>query len=258
MSKSKNRAGKKRLGLIRSFLEETEWSTVKKYVELLRERGQLLEVGRVDVDAPQIVERRFTCDALRCIQWAGDKALVDRSCCCRYGVPVTQRDRALVRQRLEQVRKNLPKDHRLQDPGAEVFEVDDDYGFNMINDNPLEGCQFNLYQGGTARCAIHQTALEQGEDPCGWKPIACSLWPMAINSHDDGGEERFLLTIYCDKTEDLFDAVEDEPFACIVHQDPSFPRLYESEGQILKYLFGAKWYGKLDAAAKRWLSRIDS
>jgi hypothetical protein len=254
MSRSKPRSP--RLETVRTFLEELEWSTTKKYVEMLDRTGDLLRIGRVDVDAAQIVARRFLCDARRCIHWAGDRPLVDRSCCCRYGVPVTTRDRQRVLEHLDPVRENLPPEHRLQDPGAEPFEMDDDYGYDMVNDNPLGGCQFNLYIDKRCRCAIHKTALEHGEHPSDWKPLACSLWPMALNDYDDDdGEDRFLLTVYCEATDDLFDQTDEEPFACIVDQDPSYERLYKAERPVLEYLFGKKWWRELNAAAKKYLKR---
>ena len=222
-------------------------------MERLRHHGHLLQVGRVDVDVEQIVRRHYMCDAQRCIQWAGDKALVDRSCCSRYGVPVTARDRDLVHEKLDLVRQNLPRGHRLLDPKADPFEPDEDYGFDMVNDNPLDGCQFNQYEDGRMRCAIHKTALERGENPCHWKPIACSLWPLALNQYDDDGPERYLLTIYCDETDDLFDAIDEDDFACIQDQSPDYPRLYESEQLTLEFLFGERWYRQLDAAAKKLL-----
>lgn len=240
---------------LQAFLHELEWSVTKRYVEFLRGRGELLVLGDVDVDVPQIIRRRFICDARRCIEWAGDRPLVDRSCCCRYQVPVTGPDRERVMSHLDAVRPNLPADHRLQNPAANAFEQDENYTFDMVNDNPLGGCQFNCYVDGQMRCAIHKTALEHGESPNAWKPVACSLWPLAINHYDDDGSERLLLTIYCDRTGDLFDQTDDDDFACIVDQDPSYPRLYESERAALEHLFSAKWYKDLDRKARKLLKK---
>ncbi len=239
--------------MLRTFLHELEWSVTKKYVEHLRKENGLLQLGAVDVDVAQIVRRRFECDAQRCIQWSGQTPLVDRSCCCRYGVPVSSRDRDLVLEKLDEVRLNLPDEHRLQDPSNDPFVEDDDFGYDMVNDNPLGGCQFNQYEDGQMRCAIHKTALKHGENPCHWKPFACSLWPLAINQYDDDGPERFLLTIYCDETDDLFDAIDEDDFSCIVDQDPEYPRLYVSERQTLEFFFGEEWWAELDAAASKLL-----
>lgn len=239
--------------VIRTFLGELEWSTTKKYVEMLRERGELLSIDSVDIDVPQIVQRHFLCDAQRCIEWAGTRPLVDRSCCCRYDVPLTTRDREVVLRHLDQVRLVLPPGSRLLDPEEEPFQPDDDYGVEMVHDNPLDGCQFNLYLEGRCRCALHLAALKHDENPGDWKPVACSLWPLAVAAYGDGGEDRLLLTIYCEETRDLFDADDDGPFACIVDQDPAYPRLYQSERPTLEYLFGASWWRRLDREARALL-----
>jgi len=242
------------LETVHNFLAELDWCTTRKYVELLRDRGHLLQIGRVDVDVPQIIQRHFVCDARRCLQTAGPRTLVDRSCCCRFEVPLTTRDRRVVLEHLDQVRPNLPDGHRLLDPDVDPFKVNDEFGYDMVQDNELGGCQFNVYSDGQCRCVLHQTALEHGENPQDWKPIACSLWPLAINAYDNGGEERLLLTIYCEETTELFDDTEEEPFACIADQDSSYPRTYQSEKGPLQFLFGETWWRQLDAAASELLA----
>ena len=239
--------------MLHRFLFELEWCSTKKYVELLRGRGDLIQIGSIDVDVPQIVQRHFFCDAQRCLQWSGQTLLVDRSCCCRYDIPLTERDRAIVLKHLPQVRPNLPPTSRLQDPEADPFELNEDFSYEMVQDNPLGGCQFNLYIDGHCRCALHSTALRLKENPHDWKPIACSLWPLALNSYTDEDEDRLLLTIYCPETMNLFDETDDEPFACIVDQKTSYPRMYQSEKTTLEFLFGASWWRELDAAAQKIL-----
>ena len=248
---------KPRIQVLRRFLSELEWTPTKRYVEMLRQRDELWSLDEVDVDLPQVVERRFLCDARRCIQWNGDQALVDRSCCCRYEVPVTTRDRRRLLNVLDAVRARLPEDHVLQDLDELPYTQDDDYAYNLVADNPLGGCTFSQYIDGRCRCTIHGTALEQGDNPCTHKPLACSLWPLATVNYEDGGEERLLLTIYCDATAELFSTSDDEPFACIEDQDPSYPRLYQAEETTLRYIFGDRFYHKLDKAAGRWLQDRD-
>lgn len=251
----KGKVSKKRLKILREFNEELTWDTTKKYAEVLRSQGDLLSIGAVDVDLPQVVHRHFLCDASRCIQYTGTRALIDRSCCCRYEVPTTAEDRRRVLAHLDEVRPNLPEGHRLLDPEESPFEQDEDFGFDLVSDNPLGGCEFNQYLDDRCSCILHRTALEHGADPADWKPLACSLWPLAINDYDDEGEERFLVTIYCQETEELFNESDDEPFACIVDQDPSYPRLYESERHVLEHLFGKSFWRTLDAEAKKILKK---
>ncbi len=251
----KGKVSNKRIKILRRFNEELTWDTTRKYVEHLRSRGELLSIGQVDIDVPQIIWRHFICDAQRCIQYAGDRALIDRSCCCRYEVPTSAEDRQNVLAHLDEVRPNLPDGHRLIDPDESPFEQDGDFGYDLVSDNPLGGCEFNQYLPDRCSCILHRTALEHGEDPALWKPLACSLWPLAINDYDDDEGERFLVTIYCEETEELFNESDDEPFACIVDQDPAYPRLYESERHVLEFLFGKRFWRTLHSEAKQILAR---
>ncbi len=240
--------------MLHTFLNELEWCTTRKYVEHLKGRGELLQIDAVDVDVPQIVRRHFICDSQRCVQWSGTTPLIDRGCCCRYEVPLTARDKEVVLAHLDAVRPNLPEGHRLIDPEVDPFKQDDDFGVAMVHDNPVGGCQFNMYIDGRCRCALHMTALEHGENPHEWKPLACSLWPLAINAYDDDdGQERYLLTVYCEDNAELFDETEEEPFACIVDQSESYPYTYLAEQGTLEHLFGAAWWAKLDSAARELL-----
>lgn len=235
--------------LLNRFLDELDWCPTRKYVEMLRERGDLLAIGKVDVDVPQIVLRHFQCDARRCIEWDGDVPLVDRSCCSRYEVPLSRRDCEVVRRHLPRVRAMLPPGYRLRDSRESPFRADEEYGPELVDDNPLGACELNLYVDGRCRCALHAVALEAGENPLDWKPIACALWPLAINTFEgEGDERRMLLTVYCEENEALFDG-DDDPFACLVDQNPSYPRTFESERATLAYLFGEAWYAELARAA---------
>ena len=251
----KDKVSNRRIQVLRDFNEELGHSTTKKYVELLRSRDQLLQIGVVDIDVPKIIERRFVCDAKRCIQFSGTKPLIDRSCCCRYEVPTTRDDRERVLRHLDEVRPLLPEGHRLVDPEQSPFEPSGEYGLDMVSDNLLGGCQFNMYVEGQCRCVLHGLALSKGENPADYKPLACSLWPLAINDYDDDGYERFLVTIYCEDTEELFEQNDDEPFACLVDQDPSYPWLYQSERPILEYLFGKAFWFTLHSEASRILKK---
>ena len=238
--------------LLHDFLAELEWCATRKYVERLRDAGAFLTLGGVDVDATQLVDRHFLCDARRCLETAGPRVLVDRSCCSRYQVPVTQRDQRVVREHLDEARSLLSPGARLIDPTADPFVDDEDYGRQLVHDNELGGCEFNVYGEGRCRCALHGAALEAGANPHDYKPLACSLWPLAFSEYAVGrGRPRLLLTAYGEATSEIFDDTDDEPFACLVDQDPSYPRLYQAERPTLEYLLGAPWWRQLDRVARR-------
>jgi hypothetical protein len=268
----------RRSALLREYVRDLGKPPVKRYVEVQRARGHLFAIGNIDVDIDQLVDRTFLCDRHRCIQWAPhDKLadaqpLIDHSCCSRYTVPVTLDDRGKLAEILPLVRKRLAKDHPLnEDDAAPPYELQPDYSLAMreqpgppFDRGTLSSgttCQFVLYEKGLTTCAIHKTCLEEGLSPWEYKPLGCSLWPLAILDYeDDDGKERLLLTVYARATSGLFDDEGDDDsndeteFACLLDRSPDYAPLYRETEGILKQAFGAEFYKKLDSQARKYLS----
>jgi hypothetical protein len=265
MKRSKSK-GPKRSQALRLYVKDLGKPPVKRYIEVQRQRGRLISIGNVDVDIDNLVERTFLCDRHRCIQWtphekkADARPLIDNSCCSRYTVPVTDLDRQKVAEILPLVRKRLEKNHPLVIDEAEPpYELQEDYSFAM-RERDSGACQFVLYEKGLTTCAIHKTCLEEGLNPWEYKPLGCSLWPLAILDYeDDDGSERLLLTIYARATEGLFDNDPDDDsndesaFACLVDRDPSYDPMYRACQGVIVQTFGPEFYKKLDLQAQKHL-----
>jgi hypothetical protein len=256
----------RRSAALKLHVRDLSLQPIKRYVDLQRERGRLLAIGKVDVDLDQMVARRFLCDRHRCIQWsphekkADARPLIDNSCCSRYVVPVTDMDRAKVATILPQIRKRLAKDHPLvRDKDESPFDLDEEYAF-VMKDLPSGACQFVVYDKGLTSCAIHKTCLEEGLDPWEYKPLGCSLWPLALVDYDDDGQERFLLTVYAEATAGIFSETDEgerddeKRFACLVDNDPAYEPMYRSCEDVLVRVLGAAFYRQLDQKARRYLS----
>jgi hypothetical protein len=266
MGKTKERA--RRSDALKIYVQDLGKPPVKRYVEVQKARGRLLHIGKVDIDIEQLIERSFLCDRHRCIQWtphekkAQARPLIDHSCCAHYTVPVTDFDREKVAEILPLVRKRLAKNHPfVVEPDEPPYELQDDYSFAM-REQPSGACQFVLYEGGLTSCAIHKTCLEEGLNPWEYKPLGCSLWPLALLDYqDDDDNERLLLTIYARATEALMDTDQDadgseeSEFACLVDKDPSYDPLYRSMEGILTRIFGAPFYRQLDQKANKYLNK---
>ncbi len=270
MNMNARKAAPRRSQALRLYVEDLGKAPVQRYAKVQKQRGRLLSIGTVDVDIEQVVERSFLCDRHRCIQWTPHekkeeaRPLIDRSCCSQYTVPVTDFDREKLAEILPLVKKRLERNHPLVVDGAEPpYDVQDDYSFAM-RERDNGACQFVLYEKGMTSCAIHKTCLEEGLDPWEYKPLGCSLWPLAILDYeDDDGNERLLLTIYSRATEGLFES--DEPdgeeeadestFACLVDKDPSYDPMYRACKGVIVHAFGAEFYRKLDRLAQQHLSR---
>ena len=236
---------------VRSALRELEWSAARRYVQLLRESGELLVTRDTDFDLRELVGRRFACDSRKCLTWRGEQMLVDSSCCARYRIELTSLDRERLQQLLPLVRKRLPADHALQDERQAPWVSDEDFRTVMAEDD-RSGCPFVQYDGGQSVCAIHATCLAAGLDPWDHKPLSCSLWPIATIEYRVDGGQRTLVTAYGRATQGLFadDGDDFDKCACLVDQSPDLPRLYEAQRAILGRLFGATVMRRLDAAAR--------
>jgi hypothetical protein len=236
---------------VRSALRELEWSTSRRYVQLLRDAGDLLATQDADFDLRELVDRRFDCDSRKCLTWRGEQMLVDSSCCARYRIELTSLDRERLQGVLPMVREHLPENHALQDERVAPWVCDEDYRMVMAEDH-RGVCPFVRYDEGRSLCAIHATCLAQGLDPWEHKPISCSLWPIATLEYRVDQGTRTLVTAYGHRTAGLF-ADDDDDFdkcACLVDQSPDLPPLYESQRAILNSLFGAAFLRRLDAAAR--------
>jgi len=254
----------RRSSALRMHVRDLGHAPIKRYVDIQRERGRIIAIDNVDVDIEQLVERRFLCDRHRCIQWtpherkADARALIDNSCCSRYLVPVTDLDRRKLAEILPRVRKRLAPEHPLNaDDAAPPYDIDEDFAF-VMREQAGGACQFVLYERGLTTCAIHKTCLEEGLDVWEYKPLGCSLWPLALVDYDDDGAQRYLLTIYARATAGLFEAKNEDSddeahFACLVDQDPKYDPLYVSMEGILTYALGAPFYKKLDKQARNYL-----
>jgi hypothetical protein len=246
-------------------VRELNYTSIRRYADIQRERGQLVAIGNVDVDLEGLVARTFLCDRHRCIHWtphekkAEARALIDNSCCATYSVPVGDIDRKKLMEILPLVKKRLPKTHPLNQDGSSVpYRIDDDDFSFVMNEFETGACHFVLYEKGLTTCAIHKTCLEEGLDVWEYKPVGCSLWPLAlVDYEDDNKKERLFLTCYSTATKGLFESENDEHddgnFACMVDQDPKYDPLYRSCEGILKYMLGDAFYKKLDTAAEKYL-----
>jgi hypothetical protein len=243
--------GKRATPAVRDALRELEWTGTRRYVEILREAGDLLSVGDADFDLRELVDRRFDCDSRKCLIWRGGQVLLDSSCCARYRIELTSLDRERLQAILPLVRERLAKDHPLQDEHQAPWVCDEDYRMVMAEDD-RGVCPFVRYHDGASGCAIHATCLDEGLDPWEHKPLACCLWPVATIDYRIDGGVRTLVTAYGRSTVGLWadDGDDLDRCACLVDRSADLPPLYDAQRLILGRVFGAALVKRLDAAAR--------
>jgi len=177
--------------------------------------------------------------------------LADRSCCARYRIELTRADRVHLSAIMPAVRRRLPAGHRLRDRKEMPFQLDPDYRATLIEDE--RGlCPFVLYERGRSVCAIHRTCEEEGLDVWTFKPLSCSLWPIATIEYPASRGQRVLVTSYGLETRGLFAGDEEgtDLCACLLDQDARHPPLFEAQGPILTRIYGAAVLRQLRAVAR--------
>ena len=264
---SPKRSAPRRPTALKVHVEDLEQTPLERYAILQKSIGRLLTIGKVDVDVDQVIRRRFLCDRHRCIQWtphehnADARPRSDRSCCSSYTVPITESDRRKIEEIMPLVRKRLPAEHPLRkDPTEPFYDIDDDFSLNL-RETDRGTCEFVLYEQGRTTCAVHKTCLEEGLEVSEYKPIGCSLWPLALVDYELDGDKRYFLTAYASTNAGIFeghdpdedDAPEDQ-FACMLDDQPGYEPLYRSQESILRFLLGDKFYAELDRRARSHLS----
>ena len=263
------RSPPRRSKALKIHTDDLEQQPLDRYVTLQRSIGRLMAIGKVDVDVDQLIERRFLCDRHRCIQWtpherkADARPLIDRSCCSTYDVAITESDRQKVEEILPLVRRRLARSHPLHDGTEPFYDIEDDFSLRL-RETDRGTCEFVLYEAGRTTCAIHKTCLEEKLDVWEYKPIACSLWPLAIVDYEADGpgapHTRHLVTAYTNATAGLFEQTADdsedegeERFACLVDDAAEYEPLYQAQEGVLRYVLGDAFYDELDRRARQHL-----
>jgi hypothetical protein len=225
--------------------EEQPW---RRYLGGLKERGELVNVDGVMVDARALFATRFRCDSKTC-------AMVDRpagveSCCEEYYVEVTLAERDRITERAADVIELLSrKDPQRVKPGRDIMSFFDDR--NSIELMKEDGrCVFSYRdQAGQLWCGLHSLALEKGWPVESIKPVTCILFPLVVFRFENGD---MLLTATSEEIERMFASPKESlKLPCLLQQagDP----MYIECRSAIQTAFGEPFYESLSAAATQYL-----
>jgi Fe-S-cluster containining protein len=227
--------------------EEQPW---RRFVHGLEERGELVDVAGVMVDARALFATRFRCDSKTC-------AMVDRpegveSCCEEYYVEVTLAERDRITRRGAEVIEFLSR----KDPGR--VKPDRDIATFFDDRNTIElrkednRCVFSYRdEAGQLWCGLHSLALEKGWPIESIKPITCILFPLVVFRFENGD---MLLTATSEEVERMFaNPKESLKLPCLLKQAGD-PMYVECRGAI-ETAFGKPFYARLQAAAGEFPKR---
>jgi Fe-S-cluster containining protein len=225
--------------------EEQPW---RRYVHGLKERGELVDVAGVMVDARALFATRFRCDSKTC-------AMVDRpagveSCCEEYYVEVTVAERDRIARRGAEVVEFLSR----KDPAR--VKADRDIASFFDDRNTIElrkednRCVFSYRdEAGQLWCGLHSLALEKGWPIESIKPITCILFPLVVFRFENGD---MLLTATSEEVERMFaNPKESLKLPCLLKQAGD-PMYVECRGAI-ETAFGKPFYSRLAEAASAFM-----
>ncbi len=224
--------------------EEQPW---RRYVQGLRARGELVDVGGVMVDGRALFATRFRCDSKTC-------AMVDRpqgveSCCEEYFVELTLAERDRIIERGAEVVEFLSR----KDPGRVAPNRDIASFFDDRNTIELRKednrCVFSYRdEAGQLWCGLHALALHKGWPIESIKPVTCILFPLVVFRFENG---EMLLTATSEEVERMFaNPKESLKLPCLLKQagDP----MYIECRSAIETAFGKTFYEHLAAAAAEY------
>ena len=186
------------------------------------------------MQAPTPANLTVRIDALTAIDYHCDGCRGRRPCCCSvYEIELTEAERERSEGMLPLAAAYRPElcDGEHCDPVAD--ESDD--GHFVLEKDDAGDCLLAYETDGMTRCALHSAALTHNIPPAQAKPLACSLWPLALTEPPHA-------TLSVQE-----DAVE---FPCVTWHGPR-RTLCNDVADIVSALFGAQALQQIKTAAAR-------
>lgn len=228
----------------------------RHYVEGLRERGMLLEIGNVDVDAEQLVARTFQCDIGYCLKCSGEGAAkkYKGSCCTDLQVDLAGSELDRLRDLAE--RADAALDFGPRDPlGRVVRTILDDKHTEIVEDQAVAlrhskngACALGVVEDGMLRCGINLLCRRLDLPLTEYKPAPCYVFPLHYARYRD---DRTILTVLSEETRHW---IKQHPtvakLRCMSRPQPGAPVAYEFLRGEIEHLFGPEFYAELARAAE--------
>lgn len=222
---------------------EAPW---RRYIRALEERGLLVDVDGIRVDAGALFKTHFRCDTKLC---AGiDRSPGTESCCTDYDVEITPEERERIVENADAVIELLSRhDGKRVTPERGIAEFfDESHSISLAKER--ERCAFSYRdEGGQLRCGLHSLALEKGIPVASIKPLACVLFPIVIYRFENG---ETLLTATSRETSSLFGREKDWQLPCL-RTERGHPMFMECR-MAIEAGFGEVFYQRLTLAASEF------
>ena len=174
----------------------------------------------------EIFDTHFICDLPQCLG----------ACCVEgdAGAPLEEAEIGELEDALDEVIPYMTEEGKATVKQYGVFDYDADGNYvTPLNDG--KECAFTFFEEGIARCAIEQAWMDKKIDF--QKPVSCHLYPIRIKKLHQGEAVNYHRWHICAP-------------ALLLGKKEGVPLyVFLKEPLIRKY--GAGWYQKLEAAAKK-------
>lgn len=234
----------------------------RHYLEALREKNLLIEIGNVMVDAEQLVLRTFQCDTGYCVKCSGPgaKAQYKGSCCTDLQVDITPYEAEKVEELARLAQEKL--DLNARDPvGAVVESILKGKAFGINDDKELAfkhkkngACAMSWIEGeGALRCTINTLCMRLGLPIEEFKPAPCFLFPLHYCEIE---RNKYILSILSEETRYWIEQHRDvTKLRCLSRPQPGSPSAYVFLRAEIERLFSKRFYKELDEHARPILQK---
>lgn len=234
-----------------------------RYLDNLRERGLLIELDNVWVDAEQLVLRTFQCNIDYCLKCKGDgnSREYKGSCCTDLSVEITPGEKRKLVELADRYEKAYSNGGR--DPIGPVARrilkddfssVDDETNEETLRHKSNGPCTLSwIDPEGKLRCSINTMCDRLGLSLEEFKPGPCYHFPLHYAEVSRG---VFVVTLLTEESREWIQQHKAVArLICLRKPEPGAPRAYEFLRGELELMFGKDFYTRLAKSARRVIER---
>lgn len=219
-----------------------------RFIRALKDRGDLVSIDGVLIDAGALFRTRFRCDTRTC---AEVKRPADTDSCCRdYEVEITASERARITERATDIIGFLSAHDASRVKPDRIIDSFflSTHSIQLAKED--HRCAFSYRDSdGRLWCGIHSTALEKNLPVESIKPYACILFPLVVRRLEDG---TILLTSASSETESLYGGKDSNLLPCL--REPAGEPMYLECRGAIELAFGTDFYARMVRAADEFKS----
>lgn len=248
------------------FSEEDEISRhsgpERSYIAGLRDRGLIIELDNVLVDADQLVLRTFQCNTNYCVKCSKKEGAENYkgSCCTDLQVDVTPTEvqrltelAQLSRERLEFAPGDPVADVVARMLGEGVAEENEEHELILRHQEHGPCTMGFMDENGQLRCAINTLVGRLDASLTYFKPAPCFHFPLHYYEFEKG---KYLVSMLTEETRGWTRQHKSVTgLRCLKKPEPGSPPAYAALKWEITFLFGEEFYRQLEEAARPILER---